>query len=573
MAVISPTSPSHGTDSSDGTDGSLAFVQEYGGNLSGPSYQEASGAPVENFSPLGLHVTWFSAFFLNIGEMIGTGVFSTPASILKGVGSIGLSLIFWPLGLLIAGAQLAVYMELASYFPNRSGAEVVYLEQAYPRPKYLWPTAFALFSVLLTFSSSGAIVMAQYLFAIGGYNPSAWQLKGLAAGSITFIMLLVIFSTKWSLRISNAIGVIKLLTLLFISITGLVVLGGHTRVTNPKANFHNSFSGTSNNGYGLSNALIKINFAYAGYTNSFNLINEVKNPMKVLKRTAPASLLVVAVLYMLCNIAYFAAVPKSSLETSKQLAASQFFAAVFGSTKASRALNFLIALSSLGNILSALIGASRITRECGRQGVLPFPRLWASTKPFGTPLASYLLKWFLTILMILAPPAGDAFNFIVDLQVYPNNVFMFTMTFGLLLIRRSRKKAGIVGIEFKAWNAAIIFSLAVNIFILVMPWFPPPGGKYGGDVSFWYATYCVVGLALLGLCGIYHVLWVHILPYYGKYRIRQELVVLDDEVAKVHRLVKVPLAELQEWDADHDVLGQKVGSKSVEKIELDIGGK
>jgi len=58
-------------------DGSLEFVHEYGGNFSKPSYQEASGAPVESISPLGLQVTWFTTIFLNIGQMIGTGVFST----------------------------------------------------------------------------------------------------------------------------------------------------------------------------------------------------------------------------------------------------------------------------------------------------------------------------------------------------------------------------------------------------------------------------------------------------------------------------------------------------------------
>ncbi len=61
-------------------DGSLEFVQEIGGNESKPSYQEASGAPVENISPLGLEVTWFTTIFLNIGQMIGTGVFSTRES-------------------------------------------------------------------------------------------------------------------------------------------------------------------------------------------------------------------------------------------------------------------------------------------------------------------------------------------------------------------------------------------------------------------------------------------------------------------------------------------------------------
>ena len=46
-----------------------------------------------------------------------------------------------------------------------------------------------------------------------------------------------------------------------------------------------------------------------------------------------------------------------------------------------------------------------------RQGVLPFPRFWASTRPFGTPLGPFFVKWAMTLLMILAPPAGDVFNF------------------------------------------------------------------------------------------------------------------------------------------------------------------
>ncbi|KAM3068903.1 hypothetical protein ACMFMF_008869 [Clarireedia jacksonii] len=546
--------------------GSLEFVHEYGNNGSKPSYQEASGAPVENISPLGLEVTPLTTIFLNIGQMIGTA-----ASVLTNVGSVGLAMIYWALGLLIAGCQFSIYTELASYFPNRSGAEVVYLEQAYPRPRYFLPTTFAVQSVLLSFSSSNCIVMAEYLYAMGGYTPSNWEKKGLAVGCMTFVILLVIFSTKHSLRISNVVGVIKLLTLILISITGLVVLGGHTSVKDPGANFKDAFSGTTNNGYGVANALVKVNFAYTGYTNAFNVVAEVKNPIRTIKRTGPASLLVVAVLYILCNIAYFAAIPKATLKKSTQLAASLFFTTVFGSKKSIYALNFLIAVSAFGNIVSVIIGSSRIIRECGRQGVLPYPRIWASTRPFGTPLAPYLLKYVLTILMILAPPAGDAFNFIVDLQSYPGNLFLFALTVGLLLIRRNRKKLGVANSEtdFKTWDVAIYFSAAVNVFLLVMPWYPPPKGRYGGDVSFWYATYCAVGLGIMGICGLYYVAWIFVLPKWGGYRIRQELVVLDGEGAKTHRLVKVKLAELESWDREHDVLGQKIEAGAAAGEESD----
>lgn len=30
--------------------------------------------------------------------------------------------------------------------------------------------------------------MAEYLFATGGYNPTTWQLKGLAVACMTFII-------------------------------------------------------------------------------------------------------------------------------------------------------------------------------------------------------------------------------------------------------------------------------------------------------------------------------------------------------------------------------------------------
>ena len=62
------------------TEGSLEFTVAQGGNGSLPSYQEASGAPVETNSPLGYFVGPVTIVFLNISMMIGTGVYSTRES-------------------------------------------------------------------------------------------------------------------------------------------------------------------------------------------------------------------------------------------------------------------------------------------------------------------------------------------------------------------------------------------------------------------------------------------------------------------------------------------------------------
>lgn len=132
--------------------------------------------------------------------------------------------------------------------------------------------------------------MADYLFAIGDYEASNWQIKGVAIACYTAAFLLVVFNTNFSYWACNGIGVVKLITLTFICITGLVVLGGNTRLQDPKANFRNAFDGETTV-YGAVNAFIKIIFSCAspnladrictdlltdaGYENAFNVVNEV----------------------------------------------------------------------------------------------------------------------------------------------------------------------------------------------------------------------------------------------------------------------------------------------------------
>ncbi|KPM42493.1 hypothetical protein AK830_g4073 [Neonectria ditissima] len=537
-------------------DGKLAYVRAVGGN-GGKGYQEAVGAPVESKSPLGYHVNWVTIIFLNVNMMVGTGIFSTPGTILGRTGSIGLALIYWVIGFIFAVAGLGVYLEFTSYYPSRSGSEVVWLEQSYPRPKHFFPVAYAVQSVLLSFSSSNAIVLSRYLWRIVGRTPTDWEMKGVAIAAYTFAVICVIAHNKYSLWASNVIGGLKLILLVFISISGLVILGGHvSRVEDPGANFRNGFAGTTDNGNDLASAMVNIIFAYTGWQNAFNMANEIKDPIPTLKKNASFSLLVVFVLYFLCNIAYFAAVPKELFAESGEIAAAVFFQTAFGDT-AESALNFCVLLSSFGNLLVVLIGQSRQIREIGRQGVLPFTEFWVSTRPFGTPIGPYLLKWLFTFIMIVAPPAGDAFQFVVSLKTYPDAIFYVALATGIYLVRRRRQRSGTPPSNFRAWNALPAFYLLIQVYLLVMPWFPPKGGPYAGDVSFWYATYCVVGIAIMIVCGLYYVFWMYLLPKWQNYTVRSQVVDVDgDSGANTHHLVRVPNSALAEWDATHDEQGR-----------------
>ncbi|KAK7705046.1 hypothetical protein SLS57_010243 [Botryosphaeria dothidea] len=506
--------------------GSTQYIGEKGGNDAPPTYQDASGAPVENNSPLGYSVGPVTITLLNITMMIGAGIYSTPSSILAGTGSVGVSFVYWTLGYLLCLASGAVYLEFTAYFPSRSGSEVVFLEQAYTRPMWLFPTTFAVQSVVLSFGSANATAL--------------------------------VFNTKYAYWFSNGVGVVKICTLLFVILTGFVVLGGNTKVEDPKANFRDAWSGSSTaSAYGMTIALYRIIFSYGGYNNAFNVANEVKNPVRSLKIYATIALTTVYILYMFANVAFFAAVPKEELENSGLTAASLFFKAVFGDSGAVRGLNFLIALASFGNMIAVIIGISRRIRECGRQGVLPWTRFWVSTKPFGTPLGPYFVIWFLTALMILAVPAGDAFTFVNDLGVFPAAVFNLAMALGIYIVRWRRRKADLPEPEFKAWHVVITFNILIQLYLLIMPWYPPAGGQYAGDVSFWYATYAVTGIGILLACAFYYWLWAFLLPKWKGYQLRQELVQFEDG-AQSNRLRKIPNAEVAQWDATHDAAGRPI---------------
>lgn len=54
---------------------------------------------------------------------------------------------------------------------------------------------------------------------------------------------------------------------------------------------------------------------------------------------------------------------------------------------------------------------------------------------------------------------------------------------------------------------------------------------------------------------MYYWAWVSVLPRLGGYRLRQEVLELDSG-AQSHSIVKVPLADLNDWDSTHDAVGR-----------------
>ncbi|OWB56444.1 hypothetical protein B5S28_g2345 [[Candida] boidinii] len=528
------------------------------------SEEEKDGIAVEKVNPLGNKISPLSVVVLILQGIVGTGIFSTPGSILNSMGSIGSTYVLWICCWFISLFNVFVYIEYAGYYPKRNGGDVAYLEHAYRQPKYLVPTIYAAVSVILSFTTSSALAFGQYILKAAEIEATEWKYKGIALGALTFSALCVAVNTKQSLRLQNILGFIKVVFLLFMIILGWVILGGGTRIKDPHQSFHNVWEGTTTDGNAIASSIVKVTFSYSGYSYAFGVVAEhtktdgsnPENDKKKLLRTyttyVPLSIFLIFVAYILIITAYYSSASPDEIKESKNTVAALLFANAFSSKQATKALCAMVALSAFGHLITAILSHSRALRECGRQGVLPFGKFWTSTKPFGTPLGPVFITWLVNTLMIVCPPAGSAYNFIADLGTYSSNIFSLFLVFGLLKVRRNRKLKGLGAKGRLLPLPFLIITLLFQLMVLIMPFVPPSNGTLiGSDVGFFYATYPIVTIGLLGLCTAYYFIWKFAMPKIGKFA-RREIVYRLENGEIGNKIVQVKLSELEEWDRHHN---------------------
>lgn len=81
---------------------------------------------------------------------------------------------------------------------------------------------------------------------------------------------------------------------------------------------------------------------------------------------------------------------------------------------------------------------ARVIQELAKDGVTPFPNVVMQNRPFRTPIVALAIHLGVTILFICAPPAGDAFNFIISLSSYPTTFLLTAITVGLVKLRLTK---------------------------------------------------------------------------------------------------------------------------------------
>uniref|UniRef100_A0A915Q3H8 Amino acid permease n=1 Tax=Setaria digitata TaxID=48799 RepID=A0A915Q3H8_9BILA len=344
---------------------------------------------------------FYGAISYFIGNILGAGLFITPASVLNEVNSVGLSLIIWSTAALISLLGAFCYIELATSIYS-SGADFAYL--CYVK---WYPIAFAFMCV-------GCFVVYPATLAIQAETFSEYLIKGfhvqLSDDTYEFYLKKLIgFSLLWLLMTLNFFS-LKIVVSRFqivasvakISATAIVIcIGFYLLIFKGETqNLQNAFEGMQLKPSYIIAALFAGLFSYDGWDVLNFGAEEIKKPKRTMPMVIICGMLLVAFIFIATNISFFVVLSKKQMKSS--VAVADTFAMVkLGNFRF--AVPFLICIILIGSINTSLFCASRYLYVAARQGHLPAFLSYSNTEHDSPRVAIFLC----VILSFLLSFAGN----------------------------------------------------------------------------------------------------------------------------------------------------------------------
>jgi APA family basic amino acid/polyamine antiporter len=421
-----------------------------------------------------------TATALVVGEVIGVGIFLTPAGMAKSLGSPFWLLVVWLAMGLMALCGALCYGELAARYPEAGGG-YVYLREAYgPGLAFLYGW-MALLVVDPGLTAALAVGLASYMGYIFKLSPSG--IKVVAVASIIMLAAINIRGLRLGAWLVRWLTIFKLGSLLFLLAWGLgLQLGNWSNFVPLVARRADSIPLAG----ALAGGTVAAFFSFGGWWDVSKVAGEVREPARTLPRALTYGVLIVTLAYLLVSLVFIYLVP------IERVASGETFAAQAGEALFGRAggeiFSGIIVVTVLGSMAAFITAAPRVYFAMARDGV--FLKSVASLHTrFGTPARAILIQAALASLLVLL----GTFDQIVAYFVFVILIFIGLTVAGLFLFRRrARSETAYLTPGYPV--TPVIFLLLI-LLLLVLLAASNPGQAFLG-----------LGVVALGL-PIYHLLF------------------------------------------------------------------
>ncbi|MFT7669466.1 MAG: APA family basic amino acid/polyamine antiporter [Planctomycetota bacterium] len=420
-------------------------------------------------------LTLIPAIAIILANIIGTGVFVKARAMIVNVGSPDMVLLVWICAGLLTLTGALVFAELSTMMP-RSGGAVNFLGAAYGRRVAFlcgWTGSVAVGAS----TAAVAILFAAFLNDVLGNSMSTWMLRALPIVVITIAAALNLVSVRATGKVAAALTLVKVTIVLSIGIGAFLFADGSLD------HFSQSSSGGLGvgvpesarlgvNGFGA--AMLGALWSYNGWAIIAGIGGEVKDPARTLPRTMIGGTLLVIVLYLLINAAYFYVLTPleiSNLQPSQSVANATVLR--FAGKAAAALMSVGLVISAYGTLHTTLLVGPRTPFALARKGLMPAGLALVSAR--GIPVVAVLAVAAWAIVLTLS----GTFNILTDIYIFMIWIFNGLVCTALFVLRRKMPDANR---PYRVWGYPLIpaIFLVVTLFLLINTFIATPSRAISG---------------------------------------------------------------------------------------------
>ena len=379
-----------------------------------------SGADAQERQPgLQRDLGLWAAVAIVVGTTIGSGIFLVPATMVQKVGSPSVVFAVWIFGGILSLFGALTYAEMAAALPE-AGGEYVYLSAAYGP---FWGFVYGWTQLWVAKSASIATLATGFFYYLANFWPDLnhviatlpghlgpdggpleiryGQLLGMAL--ILSLAWLNFYGVKIGGGVQIAVTVVKVVLILGIVVVGLSSTRGAT------SNYHLSIPAPG--GFlGFFGALVAALWAYDGWNNVSMAASEIRRPSRNLPLSLIGGMLVIIVIYLLANAAYFFVLSPAEVAGSQRVAA-EMMRRILGGAGAG-AVSAAAMISIFAALNGSILTGSRVPYAMARDGL--FFRPVATVHPrYHTPGVSIIALSLWAALILLSGRYEQLFTLVI----------------------------------------------------------------------------------------------------------------------------------------------------------------
>jgi len=345
---------------------------------------------------------------LIVGQVIGIGIFLTPAEMARQLGAPGLVYAMFLLAGFMALTGALCYGELASRFPEAGGA-YVYLRQAWGEPLaflYGWKCLLVMDPGITAALGAGLAEYVAYLAPVDG--------AGKKAVAVSAILLLAAVT---GLGTRLAAGTLVLVTALKLVVLSVIVGLGFASGSVAWARVVPSFvrpEGSLPLLAALAGGFVSAFFSYGGWWEAARMAGEVRDPQRTLPRAFVLGIVLVTAVYVLTSAVFLGLVPPGEAKSADAFAArvgEQLFGPTGGTV-----LALGVVVSVIGSLGAVVLLSPRLYLALAQDGLFP-KRLARLHSRFGTPALAIALQATLAVLLVAVGTFSDIVAYFVFVTV------------------------------------------------------------------------------------------------------------------------------------------------------------